>query len=81
MQFDRVVGDVRVVNAGTVGMAYEDEPGAYWAVLGPEVELRRSEYDVDAMRRERSPGLAYPVEWGEASSREASEYFESIAYD
>jgi hypothetical protein len=26
-------------------------------------------------------GLAYPVGWGEASSREASEYFESIAYD
>ena len=80
VQFDRVVGDVRVVNAGSVGMAYEDEPGAYWAVLGPEVELRRSEYDVDAMLA-ALPGLAYPVEWGEASSREASEYFESIAYD
>ena len=80
VQFDRVVGNVRVVNAGSVGMAFEDEPGAYWAVLGPEVELRRSEFDVDAMRA-ALPGLAYPVEWGEASSREASEYFESIAYD
>jgi hypothetical protein len=80
VQFDRVVGDVRVVNAGSVGMAYENERGAYWAVLGPEVELRRSEYDVDAMLA-ALPGLAYPVEWGEASSREASEYFESIAYD
>jgi len=80
VQFDRIVGDVRVVNAGSVGMAYEDEPGAYWAVLGPDVEFRRSEFDVGAMLA-ALPGLAYPVEWGEASSREASEYFESIAYD
>jgi predicted phosphodiesterase len=80
VQFDRIVGDVRVVNAGSVGMAYEDEPGAYWAVLGPDVEFRRSAFDVGAMLA-ALPGLAYPVEWGEASSREASEYFESIAYD
>jgi len=49
-------------------------------VLGPDVEFRRSEFDVGAMLA-ALPGLAYPVEWGEASSREASEYFESIAYD
>jgi hypothetical protein len=61
-------------------MAYEDEPGAYWAVLGPDVEFRRSAFDVGAMLA-ALPELAYPVEWGEASSREASEYFESIAYD
>src|SRR5579864_1123427 len=29
-QFDRSVGDVRVVNAGSVGMAYEDDVAAYW---------------------------------------------------
>ena len=29
-QFDRAVGGVRIVNAGSVGMPYEDEPGAYW---------------------------------------------------
>src|ERR1022692_2144364 len=38
MQFDRGIAGVRVVNAGSVGMAYEDEPGAYWALLGPAVE-------------------------------------------
>src|SRR5438093_1246762 len=42
MQFDRVVDGIRVVNAGSVGMPYEDEPGAYWALLGPEIELRRT---------------------------------------
>ena len=80
VQFDRVVGDVRVVNAGSVGMAYEDEPGAYWAVLGPEVELRRSEYDVDAMRAALA-GLGTPSSGERRRRREASEYFESIAYD
>src|SRR5207244_4904851 len=45
IQDDRRVGGVRWVNAGSVGMAYEDEPRAYWALLGPEVELRRTEYD------------------------------------
>jgi diadenosine tetraphosphatase ApaH/serine/threonine PP2A family protein phosphatase len=45
MQLDRVSGSVRVVNAGSVGMAYEDAPGAYWALLGPDIELRATAYD------------------------------------
>jgi putative phosphoesterase len=45
-QYDRTVGDVRLVNAGSVGLPYEGRPGAYWALLGPEVDLRRTEYDV-----------------------------------
>jgi hypothetical protein len=45
MQFDRSVGDARLVNAGSVGMPYEDAPGAYWTLLGPEVEPRRTAYD------------------------------------
>jgi putative phosphoesterase len=44
MQFDRVVDRIRVVNAGSVGMPY-GRPGAYWAMLGPEVDLRRTDYD------------------------------------
>ena len=47
-QFDRTVDGIRVVNAGSVGMGYEGRPGAYWALLGPEVELRRTEYDVES---------------------------------
>jgi predicted phosphodiesterase len=47
MQFDRQSGGVRVVNAGSVGMPY-GEPGAYWAMLGPTVSLRRTAYDLDA---------------------------------
>jgi putative phosphoesterase len=48
-QSDRRLGDVRVVNAGAIGMPYEGRPGAYWALIGPDVELRRTELDVAAM--------------------------------
>src|SRR6266567_4852401 len=44
MQFDRMVGTVRVVNAGSVGMPF-GEPGADWLLLGPDVELRHTNYD------------------------------------
>jgi putative phosphoesterase len=46
MQFERTVGTVRVVNAGSVGMPF-GEPGAYWLLLGPDIELRRTAYDLD----------------------------------
>jgi len=48
MQFDRHVAGVRSLNPGSVGLPYETAPGAYWALLGPDVELRRTEYDLDA---------------------------------
>jgi predicted phosphodiesterase len=52
VQFDRLLpSGLRVVNAGSVGMPYEGRPGAFWAVLGPDVELRRTEYDVEAAAR------------------------------
>ena len=47
MQFDRRVGQHRVVNAGSVGMPF-GAPGAYWLLLGPNIELRRTEYDLAA---------------------------------
>ena len=49
VQFDRqLASGLRVVNAGSVGVPYEGRRGAFWAVLGPMVELRRTEYDVEA---------------------------------
>jgi predicted phosphodiesterase len=47
MQFDRVVAGVRIVNAGSVGMPF-GKRGADWLILGPDVELRHTAYDVDA---------------------------------
>jgi putative phosphoesterase len=46
-QFDRTAHGIRVVNAGSVGMPYEGRPGAFWAMLGPDVELRETAYDLD----------------------------------
>jgi diadenosine tetraphosphatase ApaH/serine/threonine PP2A family protein phosphatase len=47
-QLDRTVNGIRVLNAGSIGMPYEGVPGAFWALLGPGVELRRTEYDIAA---------------------------------
>jgi predicted phosphodiesterase len=47
VQFDRRVVGVRSINAGSVGMPYEPQRGAFWALLGPDVELRRTEYSRD----------------------------------
>jgi hypothetical protein len=58
MQFDRMVGTTRIVNAGSVGMPFQ-ERGAYWALIGAEVELRRTDYDFDAAAA-RVRGTAYP---------------------
>jgi diadenosine tetraphosphatase ApaH/serine/threonine PP2A family protein phosphatase len=32
-QFDRTIGDLRVVNAGSVGMPYEGEVAAFWTLV------------------------------------------------
>jgi len=58
MQFERSIGTTRVVNAGSVGMPFE-EPGAYWLLLGPDVQLRRTAYDL-AGAAQRIRSTAYP---------------------
>jgi putative phosphoesterase len=45
MQFDRIVGKIRVLNAGSVGMPF-GQPGADWLLLGPYVQFRHTNYDV-----------------------------------
>ena len=59
MQFDRKVGTTRVVNAGSVGMPF-GTPGAYWLLLGPGVELRRTAYDL-ARAADRIRATTYPA--------------------
>jgi len=58
MQFDRMIGRVRVVNAGSVGMPFE-KPGAYWLLLGPDVQLRHTPYDL-TKAAERIRATEYP---------------------
>jgi predicted phosphodiesterase len=58
MQFDRTVARTRVVNAGSVGMPF-GRPGAFWLLLGPGLELRRTPYDLSAAA-ERIRSTNYP---------------------
>jgi predicted phosphodiesterase len=55
-QLDRPIDRWRFVNAGSVGVPYEGRPGAYWALLGPDVELRRTEYDLEQAVQELRAG-------------------------
>jgi putative phosphoesterase len=84
-QFDRRVGDLRLVNAGSVGMPYEDRPGAYWLLVdGGEPAFRHTEYDLEAAaERIRAGGWPEAETWiaenllTVPSAREAAEFFES----
>lgn len=59
MPFDRRIGTVRVVNAGSVGMPF-GEAGACWLLLHEDgVRLRRTEYDLEAAA-ERIRATRYP---------------------
>lgn len=81
MQFDRRVGSVRVVNAGSVGMPF-GEPGAYWVLLdGDGVELRRTSYDL-AAADVRIRATDYPMEFAvqrPPSEEQMLEVFEAAA--
>jgi predicted phosphodiesterase len=59
VQFDRRSGATRMVNAGSVGMPYEGRRGAFWAVIGPDLELGFTEYDIDAAAA-RISATGYP---------------------
>ncbi len=48
VSYDRRVGDVRLVGPGSVGRPYEGKRGARWAILGPDVDLRETQYDHEA---------------------------------
>jgi predicted phosphodiesterase len=84
-QFERDLGPVRLVNAGSVGMPYEVAPAAYWALLGPDIELRSTPYDVAAFAA-RVRATSFPDADGFADwiteppgPDEAHEFFERMA--
>jgi len=58
MQFDRMIGKVRVVNAGSVGMPF-GKTGANWLLLDPDVQLRHTSYDLKAAA-DRIGATSYP---------------------
>ena len=60
-QFERTVAGVHVVNAGSVGMPYEDEPGAYWLL---DLEHRRTPYEGAELKATREEAVAEFTERG-----------------
>jgi putative phosphoesterase len=67
LQFELHVGGVRVLNAGSVGMPYAAQPGAYWLLLGPQgSEFRRTPYDLEAAAQAvRTSGYPQAQEFAE----------------
>ena len=87
-QFDLRAAGRRVVNAGSIGLPYEGRPGAYWTLLGPEIDHRRSEYDFTAAAYAlRASGFPAPdefVEWlfeAPPDPAEVAELFEQRALE
>jgi putative phosphoesterase len=54
-QYERTVAGVRVVNAGSVGMPYEEEPGAYWLL---DLLHRRTPYDGAELQASREEAVS-----------------------
>jgi putative phosphoesterase len=86
VSYDRRVDDVRLVGPGSVGRPYEGERGARWALLGPDVELRRTDYDHEATaelyRRSGMPSVERDVEelLSPTTRDESIEHAESVVF-
>ena len=86
VQYERTVERTHWICPGSVGLPYEDEPGARWATFGPDVTLRVTPYDIERtiadVRAARFPDAE---EFIEKYLRQpfgpdhASTYFESLA--
>jgi putative phosphoesterase len=61
MQFERTVAGMRVVNAGSVGMAYEEEPAAYWLL---DLVHRKTPYEGAELKATREEALTEFTERG-----------------
>ena len=80
-QFDRQIGDLRIVNAGSVGMPYEGEVAAFWTlVVDGEPEFRKTPFDIDrAVRELRASGWPQVEEFIEENVLQAVSREEAIA--
>lgn len=85
LQFELQVEGRTVLNAGSVGLPYEDAPGAYWLLLDESGhEFRCTPYDVPAavesLRRLDYPGgWFFDSFWPQPSREEALTEFEKRA--
>ena len=80
-QFDRRIGDLRIVNAGSVGMAYEGDVAAYWTMVdNGEPTPIRTPFDADrAVRETRASGWPQAQEFVAENLLQAVTREEAIA--
>jgi putative phosphoesterase len=80
-QFDRTVDELRLINAGSVGMAYESDVAAYWTIVDDgEPIFRRTRFDVErAVAETRKSGWPYAPEFVEENLLVAVDRDEAIA--
>ena len=86
VQYERTVERTHWICPGSVGLPYEDEPGARWATFGPGVTLRVTPYDIERtiadVRAARFPDAEEFIEKylrKPFGPDHASTYFESLA--
>lgn len=87
MQFERQAGSLHIVNAGSIGMPFADQPGAYWLLISPAgYEFRRTAYDLETAAKEiRASGDPQGDEFAEGNvlkvptAREATQFLEGLA--
>jgi diadenosine tetraphosphatase ApaH/serine/threonine PP2A family protein phosphatase len=86
VQFDRTLDGIRIVNSGSVGMAYEGRRGAFWLALGPDVEFRRTDYDYEQAAERilasdycAAENLAREIILNPPDPSQVEEFFEKLA--
>lgn len=81
-QFDRRIGDLRVINAGSVGMAYESEVAAFWTLVEDgEPSFRKTPFDVErAVREIRETEWEYAQSFVDENLLVAASRDEAIAF-
>lgn len=80
MPYVRTVRGVLIANPGSVGMPY-GRAGAHWALLGPGVALRRTEFDYDdaCARVAAESGYADAAAWADEYVRARNSDVDALA--
>ncbi len=89
IQFERQVDKIRIFNAGSVGMPYADQPGAYWLFIGSRgFKFRRTTYDLNAAAKDiKTSGYPQAQEFAEQNvltvptAAEATEFLERLVQE
>ena len=81
-QFDRRVGDLRVINAGSVGMAYESDVAAFWLLVEDgDARFMRTPFDIEhAVERVRASDWPSRDEFVAENLLVAIDRDEAVAY-